>query len=290
MTALSAPAWMPDAKPAPWTKIKSQRLVGSGELLYHGGVTMLDPATGKWVEATADATLIAHGFLDHIADDGKVDNSADAFTEEAFVQADCRLLVGSGLTDADEWTTAFVVDSATFSKSSSGGARPVMGLIVEVVDSTHAYVWVHPVLSAYLSTAILASAAVGLIKRTVTIGHADLTDAVNGEAQAINIGAALPTNAIVLGHEVNIATLFSGGSVSAVKLDIGGADADAIVSQLDVFTGAATGALSPRTGAHAQGKFSAEQLTATFTPDGGHTLLALSAGSLTITVWASTLA
>lgn len=59
---------------------------------------------------------------------------------------------------------------------------------------------------------------------------------------------------------------------------------------MDVFTGAATGALSPRTGAHAQGKFSAEQLVATFTPDAGHTLNDLTAGSLTITVWFSVLA
>ena len=134
------------------------------------------------------------------------------------------------------------------------------------------------------------SAGVALQKRTVTITHADLTDAVAGEAQAINIGAVLPANAVVLAHEVNVGTLFSGGSVSAVKLDIGGTDADAIVSQMDVFTGAATGALSPRTGVHAQGKFSAEQLVATFTPDGGHTLLALTAGSVAITVWFSVLA
>ncbi len=122
-------------------------------------------------------------------------------------------------------------------------------------------------------------------KRTVTIGEADLTDAVAGEAQAINIGAALPAGAVVIGHEVTIATLFSGGSVSAVKLDVGGTAATAIVNQLDVFTGASTGALSPRTGAHPQGRFSTVQLRATFTPDGGHALVALTAGSLTITVW-----
>ncbi len=124
-----------------------------------------------------------------------------------------------------------------------------------------------------------------LAKRTVTIGHADLTSAVNGEAQAINVGDVLPANAVVIAHEVNVATLFSGGSASAVVLDLGGTDVDAIVSDLNVFTGSTTGALSPRTGVHAQGKFSGEQLVATFTPDAGHTLAGLSAGALTITVW-----
>lgn len=122
-------------------------------------------------------------------------------------------------------------------------------------------------------------------KRTVAIGEADLTNAVNGSAQVLNVGAVLPANAVVVAHEVNVATLFSGGSASAVKVDVGGTAATAIVNQMDVFTGAATGALSPRTGAHAQGKFSAEQLVATFTPDGGHSLANLTAGALTVTVW-----
>jgi hypothetical protein len=124
-----------------------------------------------------------------------------------------------------------------------------------------------------------------LAKVTQRIQHSDLTDAVNGEAQSINIGAALPANAIVLEHEVKVDTLFSGGGASAVKLDVGGTVATAIVSQMDVFTGAATGSLSPRTGAHAQGVFGGQQLAAKFTPDAGHTLLGLTAGDLTITVW-----
>jgi len=127
-------------------------------------------------------------------------------------------------------------------------------------------------------------------KKTVRIQHSDLTDAVNGHAQVVNIGTILPANAVILAHEVNIATLFSGGSVSAVKLDVGATDPDAIISQMDVFTGAETGALAPRTGVHPQGKFSAQQLVATFTPDGGHTLLALTAGDLTITIWYAVLA
>lgn len=130
----------------------------------------------------------------------------------------------------------------------------------------------------------------GVQKRTVTVGHADLTAAVNGTAQAVNIGAALPANAQVLAHEVDVTTLFSGGGATAVKLDVGGTDADAIVTQQDVFTGAATGKLSGPAGVHRQGGFSAEQLVATFTPDGSHTLLGLTAGAATITVWYTVLA
>jgi len=128
-------------------------------------------------------------------------------------------------------------------------------------------------------------------KRTVTVGHADLTNAVNGASDTINVGAVLPSNAVVVASEVNIATLFSGGGATAVKLDLGGTDIDAIGAQHDVFTGAATGALDlTPAGVHVSGLFSAEQLVATFTPDGAHTLLGLDAGALTITVWFITLA
>jgi len=127
--------------------------------------------------------------------------------------------------------------------------------------------------------------AASISKRTLRIQHTDLVDAVNGEAQAVNIGAVLPANAVVLGHEIQVDTLFSGGGATAVKMDLGGTDADGIVSQMDLFTGAATGSLAPSTGVHGQGKFSAQQLKATFTPDGGHTLDGLTAGDVTITVW-----
>lgn len=181
--------------------------------------------------------------------------------------------------------TVAAAAAAVNAKRSTGIApEDAQGLMLAAVSSSNSTA-AAAALAAAVAAQATADAGIGVVKRTVTIGHADLTDAVAGEAQVINIGAVLPANAVVLAHEVNVATLFSGGSVSAVKLDVGGTDADAIVSQMDLFTGAATGALSPRTGVHAQGKFSAEQLIATFTPDGGHTLLALTAGSVTITVW-----
>lgn len=139
---------------------------------------------------------------------------------------------------------------------------------------------------ARLYNADQAAAAGGIVaKREQRIQHSDLTSAVNGEAQEINIGAGLPENAVVLAHDVDIGTLFSGGGATAVKLDIGGTTATAITSQADVFTGAATGKLSLATGSHVRGHFGGEQLKAKFTPDAGHSLDGLTAGDLTITIW-----
>ena len=171
--------------------------------------------------------------------------------------------------------------------ANGGGMGVIAGLLASLTTTDKAtLVAAINEVDAHADTAqATADAGIAAQKKTVTIGHADLTGAVNGAAQAISIGTALPANARVFAHEVNVATLFSGGSASAVKLDVGGTDADAIVTQLDVFTGAATGALAGTSGVHPNGSFASEQLVATFTPDGGHTLLALDAGSLTITVW-----
>lgn len=198
-----------------------------------------------------------------------LDSVKDASTYNAYV--------GSGGLAVDAALIGMAAASAacTGVKLRGGDERDMQTLMQDALDAAQ----------GLGATAPAANVDAVVQKRTVTIGEADLTDAVNGEAQAINIGAVLPAGAVVIGHEVNVATLFSGGGATAVKLDVGGTLATAIVNQQDVFTGAATGALSPRTGAHAQGKFSAEQLKATFTPDGGHNLAALTAGALTITVY-----
>lgn len=132
----------------------------------------------------------------------------------------------------------------------------------------------------------LINAGMQCSKRTVTVGHADLTDAVNGHAQVVNIGAVLPTNAVVFACAPTGITPFSGGSVSECKLDVGGTDADAIINALELITDAPTEAeINAAGGLLPQGAYSAQQLTATFTPDAGHPLVDLTAGAVTITAW-----
>jgi hypothetical protein len=132
----------------------------------------------------------------------------------------------------------------------------------------------------------LLAGAVG--NRGLQITHADLTDAVNGEAQSINIGAALPTNAYVIGKpDLLLATQFTGGSASAVVLDIGIAgELEALVKDFDAFgsTAATHYCAGASAGTRDNGYFSAGQLLATFTPDGSHTLDGLTAGDITIVV------
>jgi hypothetical protein len=129
----------------------------------------------------------------------------------------------------------------------------------------------------------LTFTAGGLSTRTATIGFADLTDNVDGEAQSINVGAALPTGAVVVAAEVHLATPFSGGSVATLAIDVGGTDLDAIIDGVDGLGSA--GYYSTPAGVKPTGTYSGQQLKATFTPDGGHDVEDLTAGSCTVTVW-----
>jgi len=135
----------------------------------------------------------------------------------------------------------------------------------------------------------IADAAVGVVKRTVTVGHADLTNAVNGTAQSINIGATLPANARIAYVDAHDLTPFTGGSASAVTLTIGSSgDLDAIIASADVLAAAVDGGPSTFTKGIRPNKLFATigaQLLATFTPDGSHTLDGLTAGSIIIDVW-----
>lgn len=139
----------------------------------------------------------------------------------------------------------------------------------------------------------LADAGMTVQKKTVTVGHADLTDAVAGEAQAINIGTSLPNNARIIGVDMRALTPFTGGSVSSVTCDVGtSGDVDALIDGADLQTAAVDGgpATMPK-GVRPNKTFaSGGQLLATFYPDGGHALDALTAGSVIIDVLYAVLA
>lgn len=117
-------------------------------------------------------------------------------------------------------------------------------------------------------------------KISTTIGHADLT--ASATSQAIDLGDALPSGAYIIGRTITLATAFSGGSVSALVVDIGGTDADAIVDGESVFTGATT-AKAGTSGINPFGALGGQQLTATFIATDDN-VVNLTAGSVTIDI------
>lgn len=88
------------------------------------------------------------------------------------------------------------------------------------------------------STADALAAALSQIKvRTLTVGHADLTDADTSETITDTAGA-FPAGSVLMGYSKNVATAFSGGAVSAVTVDVGFNGAtDVLDDGQSVFTG-----------------------------------------------------
>lgn len=112
--------------------------------------------------------------------------------------------------------------------------------------------------------------------KTVTVGEASLT----GTSKVVNIGTALPTGAVVLGHEIKVNTqgVLAGNDLT---IKVGGTDDDAIVASTDL-DALAAGVYQGTLGVHPRGTFSGEQLVATFAASD---LASLSAGNWTINVW-----
>lgn len=117
--------------------------------------------------------------------------------------------------------------------------------------------------------------AMRIQKRTVTVDEAALT----GSSQAVNVGAALPTNAVVIAHEIVVNEAAVGQSDLTITL--GGTDVDAIVASTDL-DALNLGSYQGTLGVHHRGSFSGEQLVATFAATN---LATLSAGNYTFNVW-----
>lgn len=126
---------------------------------------------------------------------------------------------------------------------------------------------------------------VALRKVTLTVGHADLTNAVNGGTQEFSFDA-LPTNAVVVGYDFPSFTVFSGGSISTLSVDVGtAADPDAVINAIDLAGAMTEQKRRESNGVRPFGTYSAAALKLLFTPDGGHNLNALDAGTVTVDIF-----
>jgi hypothetical protein len=238
---------------------------------YKGGLVGVN-SSGYAVSASSSAALKIAGIDKY----GTDNSSGSAGDKRTTVEQGCFHFQNSSGADAiaadDFGKPCYVVDDQTVALTQGEGStlRPLAGIIVGY-DSTYG--------PAVFCGAVNLGATVQKIEQIIE--HSDLTAAATSEAIALG---TLPANSFVLGHEIYIETLFSGGSVSAITLDIGGTDADAIVDGHDVFTGAATGRLTGSTlGVHNAGYFGAEAMVATFVATGDN-VVNLTAGKLTVTI------
>lgn len=162
--------------------------------------------------------------------------------------------------------------------SFSGAANITDGTLASVLtDHATAIETVNTAQAAALQAAVdVAAGNTAISKKTVIVGEA----ALSGASQVVNIGTALPANAVVLGHEIVVTTqgVLAGNDLT---ITVGGTTANAIVASTDL-DALAPGKYQGTLGAHPRGSFSSEQLVATFAASD---LASLSAGNWTFNVW-----
>lgn len=215
---------------------------------------------------------------------------ATDFDAGAEVKPNTMIAVAAGTVNASTlWqitnTTTPTVGSTTLTFSQIRNATQFDArLALTTTPGGASYVGVFDTAAYYTATnveTVLAEIGPKLIaKKTVTVTDDELT----GASQVVNIGTALPANAVVIAHELNVTEQFANEADTTIT--IGGTDADAIVASTDL-DALGIGKYSGTLGAHPQGSFGSEQLVATFAATA---LDDLNAGSVTITVWYMVLA
>jgi len=120
------------------------------------------------------------------------------------------------------------------------------------------------------------------------VTHADLTNAVNGTAQAIAIGT-LPAGAVVQARAVKLTTFFTGGGATTCTMAIGvSGTAAKFMTALNVLDTTTTAVwLQGTAGSSPLGPAGGDAIIATFTPDAGHTLDGLTAGEIDVEIYYS---
>jgi hypothetical protein len=190
---------------------------------------------------------------------------------------------GDEITAAHIGRVVYAEDDQTVALTDGSATRIAAGIVTEVRDGIP-WVWQGPGVASFAEATVLAGAGMTVQKRTVTIGHADLT--VAGTTETENIGAVLPANARIVGVDIRALTAFSGGGTGAQTVDIGTAgDVDALVDGSNLFAAAVDGGPSTMPpGIRPNKTFvsAGAQLIATFITD--TTQAAFTAGSVIIDV------
>lgn len=257
--------------------------VAASTLIERGNIVCLD-VNGRAVEGGTVAAGALQGIGRALA---KTDNSSGAAGD-----IDCEVELGvfewlnsSGdpLTQADVGHAVFVESEATVARTSSGATLPNAGTMTEITKAGK--IAVHMTLSSSAG-AISAEPQ----KRTVVIPESALTAAAT--TQTLSVGAVLPANSRILGVTLDGYVPFTGGTVSAMKIDVGSSgDIQALVKQADAFAAAVDGQTSTCPAGNSPNKFfaAATQLQAKFTATGDN-VVNCTAGTVTVTVLFAVLA
>jgi hypothetical protein len=186
-------------------------------------------------------------------------------------------------------TPVYVEDEKTVAKTSGSGTLIAAGIMTEITVAGKIAVFMGPAMTELCRAVAEADAGVALQKRSLHLTTSNVNAA--STSQVINLGAALPNNARILGIDVRLATATT-GITGPVIVKVGSAgDDDAILASANLTTAAVDGESSTHTLGIAPNKTfaSSTQLIATAVSSSGN-LSSLSTLDATVDVLFAVLA
>ena len=194
--------------------------VKASTVIFQGSIVCVD-STGYAVPGSTATGLVAVGRAEET-----VDNSAGSSGDKTVeVSRGVFAYDNSGTEDeitiAELFREVFIVDDHTVAKTDGSSTRSRAGTVYGIANG-RVFVFLGPPPTASVAAVEMALAAVDgrkIQKRSLAITHESLTTA--GASQALNLGAELPANSVVLATNINVTTAFTDGSSGVFTLDIG---------------------------------------------------------------------
>ncbi len=216
--------------------------VAADTLIPSGNIVCRD-ASGNAVVGDEDTSLVCLGISQAEADNTGGSAGDKAVLYEAGATRLDNSTAGDEITKADVGNVAYIVDGGTVAKTDGSATRAPAGIIVDVLDSGEVVVFVGVIPARIAASYDLASGAIGVVKRTVTITQADdlagLGAGVKTLTKALG-GGALPASAHFLGVVVGSGspTMFDDATHGTYSIKVGSAsDDDGIISAVNVAAG-----------------------------------------------------
>ena len=193
-------------------------------------------------------------------------------------------VIGKEISDAID---AGTVGATAANLSAVAAAASAVSTAADVITTAASQLAAANSAIAAAASAVSAAATVP-VKRTVTVTTANFSALTTENVLSIDIGAVLPANARIVGHEFTSLTPFDDGGANvavSVELGIKSGDVDAIVTSYDV---SSTGVAGPGTSGvlgYPMAKPGTVTLAAKFTTTNAAHLKGLDAGSVVINVF-----
>lgn len=246
----------------------------------YGGALVATDSSGNAVPASAVAAQIVWGRCER-----QVTNSGSAGSVTVQVRQGVFFFNNSTISAvaaSNVGQACYAENDNVISLTSQGGTLPFAGTIVSFGEqglNTPAAPGQIGVLTGFAMAA--AQQPSEIVRYNIPLNLAAIQALTSGTA--FNLGVALPTNARLIRHEIDVVTQVTGGSLSAVHMTLqGGSDAaGSIQGSTDVFT--AAGYLSVA-GSNDYSTRGGQQLKATLTAV-GDTLANATAGSLSVNIY-----